>query len=414
MFGIKRSNIDFKNDEMEDNIPMTKDQEYIDNINKFIFYDDKNKFRSLTEIYIVPTNYKVKLTIVIDGDSTIVQIKEEIIKQLQLKSEFKNLNIIVEGLYKNDNNRKIYLPLEGKIKKYIKSGDIFYCNLITDEFWIKTYYNIRSLNFQKTIKIEYKLKRKMRYKKFKLILMKGGINFFIDNIINTKYSGFNYYLKLFEFKIKKHKMIITHNSHLKEKKKKTIDKILNYTSEIIVQLHFGIFEKLVFKNLKIPRTKNIKIRALEYSELNFEDLMNDKKFLPEYKAIKDISENFLNEQKNKNTSNFFFFSKRKPKKEKYKYSSSKKTFNLIDNNAIDELKEEDEDKDKEEKNLQMSVLKIDEINKKNNNDIISPKDNINIINNNNIIDNDNIITNLNIKEDEPKINSKKRRKKMIK
>ena len=119
MFGIKRSNIDFKNDEMEDNIPMTKDQEYIDNINKFIFYDDKNKFRSLTEIYIVPTNYKVKLTIVIDGDSTIVQIKEEIIKQLQLKSEFKNLNIIVEGLYKNDNNRKIYLPLEGKIKKYI-------------------------------------------------------------------------------------------------------------------------------------------------------------------------------------------------------------------------------------------------------------------------------------------------------
>ena len=137
MFGIKRSNIDFKNDEMEDNTPMTKDQEYIDNINKFIFYDDKNKFRSLTEIYIVPTNYKVKLTIVIDGDSTIVQIKEEIIKQLQLKSEFKNLNIIVEGLYKNDNNRKIYLPLEGKIKKYIKSGDIFYCNLITDEFWIK-------------------------------------------------------------------------------------------------------------------------------------------------------------------------------------------------------------------------------------------------------------------------------------
>ena len=123
MFGIKRSNIDFKNDEMEDNIPMTKDQEYIDNINKFIFYDDKNKFRSLTEIYIVPTNYKVKLTIVIDGDSTIVQIKEEIIKQLQLKSEFKNLNIIVEGLYKNDNNRKIYLPLEGKIKKYIKSRD---------------------------------------------------------------------------------------------------------------------------------------------------------------------------------------------------------------------------------------------------------------------------------------------------
>ena len=366
MFGIKRSNIDFKNDEMEDNIPMTKDQEYIDNINKFIFYDDKNKFRSLTEIYIVPTNYKVKLTIVIDGDSTIVQIKEEIIKQLQLKSEFKNLNIIVEGLYKNDNNRKIYLPLEGKIKKYVKSGDIFYCNLITDEFWIKTYYNIRSLNFQKTIKIEYKLKRKMRYKKFKLILMKGGINFFIDNIINTKYSGFNYYLKLFEFKIKKHKMIITHNSHLKEKKKKTIDKILNYTSEIIVQLNFGIFEKLVFKNLKIPRTKNIKIRALEYSELNFEDLMNDKKFLPEYKAIKDISENFLNEQKNKNTSNFWFFSKRKPKKEKCKYSSSKKTFNLIDNNAIDELKEEDEDKDKdkEEKNIQMSVLKIDEINKK--------------------------------------------------
>ena len=137
------------------------------------------------------------------------------------------------------------------------------------------------------IKLEYKLKKKMTYKKFKLMLMKGGIQFFLENIKNTEYTDYSYYLKFFEFKIKKFKMIITHNVHNKHKNKMPIDKIINNSSEIIVKLYFGIFEKLIHKNIKLSNIENLnRLRLVEYKDLNFEDLMNEEKFIPDFSAIK--------------------------------------------------------------------------------------------------------------------------------
>ena len=104
----------------------------------------------------------------------------------------------------------------------------------------------------------------------------------------------------------KHQTIRIHNKHL-EQKNKTIDKIMNFNSEISVKLDFGIFEKLIHKSIDIP--KSYMLRADDYLELKFEELMNQANFLPEYKAIKEIANKFLKEQKNINNPYFWFYSK---------------------------------------------------------------------------------------------------------
>ena len=263
MFGIRRSNVSYKRnsdgtananiENTENIIPTTEEeQEDIYKSTKFIFYDDKKKFTNQLEIYISLTNYNnKKLLVIIGNDSSIEELNNQIIVSLESFPEFKNINCVkAEGIYKISNDNKIVLPEEGKVSDYVNSGDILYCNLITDEYWIKTYFNIQTLNFKKIIKLEYKLKKKMRYKRFKLMLMKGGIQLFIENIKSLKfYNSFNYYIKLFEFKIKKHKKVITHNIHNKQKDKKTIDKIINFSSKIIVILKFDLFEKLIIEKI---------------------------------------------------------------------------------------------------------------------------------------------------------------------
>ena len=345
LFGKKRPNIDLDQSidasSKKDDLNISIDQEST----KFIFYHKDKTFKGLMEIYVIIKNYNKKFMIPIDNENSLEDLKDSIIKNLKSDPEFKSINKLnIDGLYKIYNNNNISLPLEGKVSEYVNSGDILYCNLFADEFWIKTFFNIRSYNFKKMIKLEYKLKKKMTYKKFKLMLMKGGIQFFLENIKNTEYTDYSYYLKFFEFKIKKYKMIITHNVHNKHKNKMPIDKIINNSSEIIVKLYFGIFEKLIHKNIKLSNIENLnRLRLVEYKDLNFEDLMNEEKFLPEFSAIKEITEDFLNNQKNINNPNFLFYSK---KKVKFKGASSKKNFHFFDEpKPIEEIKEENEDKD---------------------------------------------------------------------
>ena len=376
MFGKKRPNIDvnqsFDSTSNKDDLNLSVDQES----KKFIFYDKDKNFTSQLEVYIQLKNYNKKILIIIGIESSFEELKETIINSLRSYPDFKNINKInPEGLYKIVNNSYSELPVEGKIKDYVNSGDILYCNLFTDEFWIKTYFNIKSHDFKIMIKTEYKLKKKMKYKKFKLMLMKGGIQFFIDNIKNTEYTDFNYYLKFFEFKIKKHQMIITHNVHNKQKNKMPIEKIINNKSEIIVKLNFAIFEKLIHKNIKLSKTENNnRLRINEYTDLTFEELMNDKRFTPEYTAIRQISEDFLENQKNNNNPNFLFYTKKKAKNLKNKLLS-KKNFRFFDEpKPIDEINEDNEDKDD-------NIPKSFDINK---------NDEKNILTNSNKINNDNI------------------------
>ena len=370
MFGIRRSNVSYKrnpdsirntlisnNQENTDKVEEEDEQEDIYKSAKFIFYDDNKQFINQIEIYISLVNYyNKKLLVIIASDSSIEQLNNQIVQSLESFPEFKDINgVRAENIYKISNGNKIQIPQEGKTSDFIKSGDILYCDLITDEYWIKTYFNIQTLNFKKIIKLEYKLKKKMRYKRFKLMLMKGGIQLFIENIkSNKKYTAFNYYLKLFEFKIKKHKKVITHNIHNKQKDKKTIDKIINFSSEIIVILKFGVFENLIHKNIKITKAfHRNNLRVTEYNDLTFGELINESKFLPEFTAIKELSEKFLTEQYNSKNPNFLFYTKKKQKKNSindYFFSKNKQIL-IDDKKPIGEVADEDDEKTNDNLNI---------------------------------------------------------------
>lgn len=393
MFGIRSSNVSYirkpdlikKNNLTENlvNIDAEEEKEDIYKSSKFIFYDDKKKFTNQMEIYLSISNFNnKKLLIIISSDSSIEELNNQIVESLESFPEFKNISgIKAEDIYKISNDNKIPIPEEGKISDFINSGDILYCNLTTDEYWIKTYYNIKAFNFKKIIKLEYKLKKKMRYKRFKLMLMKGGIQLFIENIKNSQmYNTYNYFIKLFEFKIKKHKKIITHNIHNKQKDKMTIDKIINYSSEIIVILKFEFFEKLIHKNIKLSNSDiRNRLRVNEYNDLSFEDLSNDIKFIPEFNAIKELSEEFLKNQYNENNPNFLFFTNKKTKTKKKKTSfddyfflkKNKQNFSN-GNGPYGELIEEVDEKEDKLGDAN-SNLNIDEINTNRNNTFNSIK-----------------------------------------
>ena len=416
MFGIKRSNLELDTSKdiiinKAELIP-PNEQDSIYDSTKYIFYDDQNKFQTQLELFIILTNYNKKIVILLDGDSNFEELQQALIKKLKGLTEFKSIDKLTpENFYKINNGNKIPLLTEGKIKDFVKSGDNIYCFLNTDEFWIKTYYDLTSYNFKKIIKLEYKLKKKMRYKKLKIILMKGGIQYFVDNIKNTKYCDFNYYLKNFEFKIKKHEKTTTHNDLNRRKNKLHIDKIINHASEIIVKIKFGIFEKLVHDHLKSCKLENSNfLRLNEYSDLIFEDLMNETKYLPEYTTIKEITDDFLANQNNNNNPKFLFFSRRKKKGQKNKLFSSKKNINLLEEQKpIDEVKDEDDEKDK----INQESLGINQINE------IKPKKSVKSKNTiihttNNKIENDNSIIKINdIITSNIEINKHKKKKERI-
>ena len=359
MFGIQRpsssyragSNLKYKNDNtnpsMSKNITNIIDDD-IYNSNKFIFYDDNKKFTSQMEIYIRLNNYKNKKNLVIiDSDSNMEELRNQIRECFENYPEFKNLNgLRAENIYKIANDSKVYLPKKGLVKENIVSGDILYCDLFSNEYWIKVIFNISTFEFKKIIKLDYKLKKKMKYKILKQLLIKIGLELFIENMkILTFQNCFNYYVKFFEFIIKKKKKIFSHKQS-KYKNNEPIDKIVDFNSEILVDLKFGIFEELVHSQLKINDiSKENRLRMGEYSDLLFEDLISDEKFRPELNTIKEISREFLITQHTNKNPNFLFYTKKiHTFNDEYSFLY-KKDENVLDFDDEEDEEEEEEDDD---------------------------------------------------------------------
>ena len=124
MFGIRGSNVSYKKNlnlaknqngaGNLSNISFLDDQEDIYKSEKFIFYDDKKKFTNQIEIYVSINNYNnKKLLIIIDSDSKIEELNNQICQSICSIPEFKDINgVRVEEVYKTSNNNKIPLPEE--------------------------------------------------------------------------------------------------------------------------------------------------------------------------------------------------------------------------------------------------------------------------------------------------------------
>ena len=310
---------------------------------KFIYYAKTEEFISQLEIYVKPTNCQnKKVLIVIKSEEDFKDLIFQIEQNLKSISEFKNIaGLKVQNIYKIQNESKLILPTDGPIYEYLKSGDIIYCDVISDEFWIKTYFKIATYNYKKIIKLEYKFQKKTKFKQIKLILLKAGIGIFWEELKkNYIDNSFNYFVKQIKFNNNRRKKsqagfeLINFNKRLK---------YLDASVEIFVNLQFGYFEELIHEQLTLMRlNKNDHnyLRLNEYCNLAFEELLSSTKFESELAAIKDISKEFLKSQNNDlNTSFLFYNIKRTETVDEYMY-------NLINtSNSYEPEIEEDEEED---------------------------------------------------------------------
>jgi hypothetical protein len=342
MFGIKKT-LTISGEKNKSFLDRDTNLSHSGDDSKFIYYAKAEQFISQLEIYVKPNNYPDKKVLIIakselDFQELMSQIKES----FKSSSEFKNVaGLTIENLYKLQNERRISLPKNGCINEYLKSGDIIYCDINTDEFWIKTYFKITTYNYRKVIKIEFKFNKNTKFKQIKLILLKAGIQFFWDELNKNKLNNsFNYYVKGIKFNNNKRKQSETGFELLSFNKKM---KYLDNKIEILVNLQFGIFEELIHEQLVLMHlTKNEPnyLRLNEYCNLTFEELYISKKFESELGTVKDISKDFLTSQYNDLNSPFFFYNiKKNETVDEYMY-------NIINiSNSIDNENDDDEDDD---------------------------------------------------------------------
>ena len=343
MFGLKKS-VNSSSDKSRSDF-LDKELSSSGENSKFIYYGKTEQFMTKIEIYVKPNNYpNKKELILIRNEADFKELNEKIAERFKLTQDFKRIEgLKIENLSKIQNESRILLPTEGFINEYIKSGDIIYCDIISEELWIKTYFKIMTYNFKKIVKLEFKFKKKMKFRKIKLILLKAGIELFWDELKNNSLDNtFNYYVKNVVFNNKKRHKSQTGFELIDFSKK---IKYLDNKNEILVNLQFGIFEELIHKQLismSLNKKEHNYYRLNEYCNLVFEELLASKKFEPELGAIQDISRDFLTSQYNDlNTSFFFYNIKKKETVDEYIYSPTN------DEQDLEEDEEEDDEEDDE-------------------------------------------------------------------
>ena len=176
MFGIKKA-LTISNDKSRSSIDKDSNNSYSGDDSKFIYYANTEQFISQLEIYIKPNNYPdKKILVIIKSEEDLKELNLKIKENLKSISEFKNIaGLKIENLYKVQNNNKITLPNKGVISQYLNSGDIIYCDIISDEYWIKIYFKIITYNYKKVVKLEYKFQKKMKFKQIKLFFERNKI-----------------------------------------------------------------------------------------------------------------------------------------------------------------------------------------------------------------------------------------------
>jgi len=97
------------------------------------------------------------------------------------------------NIFKKTEKGNVSIPIEtgGEVKDYLENGNVLYCDLKTDEYWIKTSLNMFSNQMKLSISLDIKKRLEMPMKKLKLLLIKTGLNFWID-FCKNKNNDFHY------------------------------------------------------------------------------------------------------------------------------------------------------------------------------------------------------------------------------
>lgn len=175
---------------------------------QFIFYDyhKEKKFQQQIEIQaVLNSNNSFKVMVIIDKKSTLDYLCIKIGEQMEKFEDFANL----EGLKATNITKKIEkglvkIPSSGDIKDHIMDGDVLSCDLTTHEYWVKTNIKIFSNYSKMMINLDLKFRLETFFKNLKFLLIKLGINFWIDYTKGQE-DSFHYTFATAKFKTIKSK-----------------------------------------------------------------------------------------------------------------------------------------------------------------------------------------------------------------
>ena len=159
------------------------------------FYDYENKPQEKIEIQaILNSNSANKVIVILNGKSTTIEyICVKIAEQMEKFQEFENLEgLKAVNLTKKTDKGITKIPINGEINDFISDGDIIYCDLNTEEYWVKTTIKMNSGNNNLLINLDIKFRLDTIIKKLRFLLMKLGINFWIDTA--SQLEDFNHYI----------------------------------------------------------------------------------------------------------------------------------------------------------------------------------------------------------------------------
>jgi len=221
------------------------DPDIIEEVYKFYDYD-KPQDKIELQAYLNCNNaYKVIVILNSGKETTIEYLCIKIAEQMENFQEFENLEgLKAVNLSKKTEKGIVKLPISGEIDNFINDGDIVYCDLNTDEYWVKTTIKMNSGSSLLLINLDIKFRLDTIIKKLRFLLMKLGINFWIDTASQVK--DYNHYIfTSLNFKTLKSKNNIDYSvSDLK--KGLSIEKSKIYSFVIILIIFQIFYNQMIF------------------------------------------------------------------------------------------------------------------------------------------------------------------------
>ena len=318
-----------------DNI--NRDNTQGDNDNNYIFYDSERIYsEQLVFNATLNQNNNYKVLVFSDKKASFDFLCVKIAECFEKFENFSNLEgLKAINLYKkNDKGEIIKFPQIGNIGAYISKGDNIFCDLSSEDYWIKARINIYiEKKHYNSFSFDFKSRTDITIKKMNSSIIKFVINYFLDQRHKIK-DKYHYIMEKILFKFSKSDIIYNYKSDLSQSiLLNKISEYFDYTSQITYTFHFSSLETILIKQLQSV-TKCYKYlmqtRLLQFREFeNVEMLKESKIFTREYKYVMKFINYIFDHSiyKRENVSELFYI-----------YNSYNSLQNFIDRNELSKKK----------------------------------------------------------------------------
>ena len=208
------------------------------------------------------------------------------------------------NIMKRTEKGNVNIPIDtgGEVKDYLENGNVIYCDLKTDEYWINTSLNMFSNQKKLSISLDIKNRLEMPMKKLKMLLIKTGLNFWID-FCKNKIDEFHYIYVDATCKTSKAKQNL--DFQIEDLAKTTqvdeckirrfyflvlIGDVFDFSSEIICNFKLISIEELIFMELNKLKAQDFsnKFKFEDFQQVSFEEFISSKKFEEELRTVQKL------------------------------------------------------------------------------------------------------------------------------